>query len=78
MYILPKKVIKNVFLTNCQPAVGVIESSTSPFTGYEEMIGAWIFVFVLYLFDEKPEDRISKQYLPMEIIAIEKKSISKA
>ena len=24
----------------------------------------WIFVFVLYLFDEKPEDRISSQYLP--------------
>lgn len=24
----------------------------------------WIFVFVLYLFDEKPEDRINSQYLP--------------
>lgn len=24
----------------------------------------WIFVFVLYLFDEKPENRISSQYLP--------------
>ena len=26
----------------------------------------WIFVFVLYLFDERPEDRICKQYLPKE------------
>lgn len=24
----------------------------------------WIFVFVLYLFDAKPEDRICRQYLP--------------
>lgn len=29
----------------------------------------WIFVFVLYLFDEKPENRISSQYLPKEKIA---------
>lgn len=29
----------------------------------------WIFVFVLYLFDEKPETRISSQYLPKEKIA---------
>lgn len=26
----------------------------------------WIFVFVLYLFDTRPEDRISRQYLPKE------------
>lgn len=26
----------------------------------------WIFVFVLYLFDEKPENRIAGQYLPKE------------
>ena len=25
----------------------------------------WLFVVVLYLFDEKPEDRIAKQYLPL-------------
>lgn len=25
----------------------------------------WIFVVVLYLFDEKPEDRIARQYLPV-------------
>lgn len=25
----------------------------------------WVFVAVLYLFDEKPEDRIARQYLPM-------------
>ncbi len=24
----------------------------------------WIFLMVLYLFDEKPEDRICSQYLP--------------
>ncbi len=29
----------------------------------------WIFVFVLYLFDEKPEDRICIQYLPKGKIA---------
>ena len=27
----------------------------------------WVFVFVLYLFDTKPEDRINRQYLPKEI-----------
>ena len=27
----------------------------------------WVFVFVLYLFDAKPEDRINRQYLPKEI-----------
>lgn len=26
----------------------------------------WIFLLVLYLFDEKPEDRICSQYLPKE------------
>lgn len=26
----------------------------------------WIFLLVLYTFDEKPEDRIAKQYLPMQ------------
>ena len=25
----------------------------------------WLFVIVLYLFDEKPEDRIARQYLPI-------------
>ena len=25
----------------------------------------WLFVAVLYLFDEKPEDRIARQYLPL-------------
>ncbi|MGN1181023.1 MAG: DUF6688 family protein [Suilimivivens sp.] len=24
----------------------------------------WIFLIVLYLFDEKPENRICRQYLP--------------
>lgn len=24
----------------------------------------WIFVMILYLFDEKPENRIAGQYLP--------------
>lgn len=24
----------------------------------------WIFVLILYLFDEKPESRIQSQYLP--------------
>ena len=28
----------------------------------------WVFVVVLYLFDEKPENRICKQYLPKDII----------
>ena len=27
----------------------------------------WIFVFVLYLFDVKPEDRINRQYLPQDV-----------
>lgn len=30
----------------------------------------WIFVLVLYLFDEKPEDRINRQYLPKEVYAL--------
>ena len=25
----------------------------------------WFFVAVLYLFDERPEDRIARQYLPL-------------
>lgn len=29
----------------------------------------WIFLLVLYLFDEKPENRICSQYLPLEKIA---------
>ena len=30
----------------------------------------WIFVFVLYLFDTRPEDRINRQYLPKEGITL--------
>ena len=37
----------------------------------------WIFVFVLYLFDEKPEDRIGRQYLPKEIIVMGKEKVGK-
>lgn len=31
----------------------------------------WIFVFILYLFDTKPEDRICRQYLPKKATRLE-------
>lgn len=59
------RVIRNVYDTHGYPISKWIKSSWSADCIYFLMKPLeWFFILVLYLLDEKPEDRICRQYLP--------------
>ena len=59
------RAVRNFYDTYGYPVSKHIKSAWSADITYLIMKPLeWIFLVVLYLFDEKPEDRICRQYLP--------------